>query len=105
MIDSQYYLILGNYVPSFESGVDKNDTLGLILEQNEDNLWELIVTNKIDYEALKEKDPMTFDVFVGSDAITVSLRINNIDDNPPYIEVITNPCQIDVSILAIRCFI
>lgn len=72
------------------------------MEEN-DNSWQLVVTKKIDYEALDVSDrTLTFDVYVDPNAsggyISVQLSINNIDDNPPYIEIITNPCQIDVSI-------
>lgn len=60
--------------------------------------WELRVNKEQDYEnsLLGNSKRYSMDILAGGRTFLLFLKINNIDDNPPYFRILTNPCEIKV---------
>lgn len=70
--------------------------LGAEITRNSDgDNWALVVNNAIDYN-LMQGERFLFDLVLGSNVIFVQLYINNIDNHPPAIIPLTNPCEVEV---------
>lgn len=76
--------------------VGNNYDLGLDFELNDDDEWEMVVTNKQDYEQ-SGMQQYIFTVVIDNTYVTVQIQINNIFDNAPVMTAETNPCNIEVT--------
>lgn len=79
----------GNFV------LGDNFDLGLDFELNSDNEWNMIVTNKQDYEQ-ESMQKYIFYVEIDGKKVMVQIMINNIFDNAPIVTSESNPCSIPV---------
>lgn len=100
-LSNVFFLVLGEDTPDIEYLFPSNakELLGAIVQKNySDQYWRLVVTKPQDFEAHKPDFKYEFKLIAGGRTREVFLFINNLDDNDPIIEVVQNPCRINVSI-------
>ncbi|XP_031352921.1 protein dachsous-like [Photinus pyralis] len=94
----------GESVPTvgiFEEPPSSNgDELGAIIERstgdNPVSPWALVITKKQDYDDKYDGFRYKFQIDINSEYRSVYIKLNNVDDQPPYIQVnpSSNPCKI-----------
>lgn len=80
-------------IGAFANG--NNYDLGLDFTLNADNEWEMIVTNKQDYEQVSMQK-YTLRIIIDNKEIVVQITIVNIFDNAPIVTRDSNPCTVPV---------
>jgi hypothetical protein len=73
-----------------------NANLGLEFELIDATRWAMKITKRQDYENVENRRYM-IDIGLGSVWITLVFVIRNIFDNKPIVDILENPCSVNVS--------